>query len=179
MKTCLLLSLLTVAVSAHAAVLPAQSTLKFQFTQMGVAVEGGFSRFKADLKFDPAAPQNGEVAVNVDLSSVNAGGDEASDEVKKAAWFDTKRFATASFSAKGFAPAGANRYTANGELLLKGRKQALSLPFSVTPAGGGRLWVDGKTRIRRLAFGIGTGEWEDTGAVADDVEVKFRLLYQP
>lgn len=164
---------------ALAAVVPGQSTLGFRFTQMGVAVDGGFSRFAAALTFDPKAPAAGEVSVTVDLGSVNAGGDEASDELKKPAWFDTRKFGTATFAARGFAPAGTNRYVARGELTLKGKKQPVSIPFTVSPAPGGRLWIDGKTQIKRLAFAIGTGEWEDTGTVADEVEVRFRLLYQP
>lgn len=179
MKTYLLISLLSGAMTVQAGVLPAQSTLKFRFIQMGVAVDGGFSRFNAALKFDPKTPQTGEVSVAVDLLSVDAGGDEATDELKNPAWFDARRFATATFSAKGFAMTGTNRYTARGELLLKGKKQPITIPFIVSPAPNGRLWIDGSTQIKRLRFGVGSGEWEDTGTVADEVEVKFRLLYQP
>jgi polyisoprenoid-binding protein YceI len=29
--------------------------------------------------------------------------------------------------------------------------------------------------IKRLAFGIGEGEWKDTSIVADEVVIKFRV----
>lgn len=179
LSTVLLGAALFAGSHAQAAVIAGQSTLKFRFTQMGVAVDGGFSRFSSQLTFDPKAPQQGQVQVTVDLGSVDAGGPEATDEIRKPAWFDTARFGTAVFSARQFTPNGPNRFVARGELNLKGRKQAVIIPFSVSPAGNGRLWLDGKTTIKRLAFAIGTGEWADTSAVADEVVVSFRLLYQP
>jgi polyisoprenoid-binding protein YceI len=32
--------------------------------------------------------------------------------------------------------------------------------------------------IKRLAFGIGDGEWKDTSVVADEVIIKFRIVAQ-
>lgn len=174
-----ILSALLCCSNLHAAVIPAQSSLKFSFKQMGVSVEGSFSRFNARLAFDSKMPQQGQVQVDVDLTSVDAGSAEATDEVHKPAWFDAGRFATASFSARQFIPSGPNRYTARGELTLKGRKQPVVIPFTVKPAANGHLWLEGKTQIRRLAFNIGTGEWTDTGTVADEVDISFRLLYKP
>lgn len=178
-KTALMLALSLTALGTQAAVLPAQSKLSFTFKQMGVPVEGGFSRFTTTLKYDPKAPQEGEVNVAVDLSSVNGGGDEASAELKKAPWFDVKRFATATFTAKGFTPTGKNTYLAKGELTLKGKKLAVNIPFTATQTTGGQFWLDGKTEIKRLSYGIGSGEWEDTGTVADEVQIRFKLLYKP
>ncbi len=46
--------------AAHAieytTVQPAKSAVKFTYTQMGVAVDGKFSRFSSQLNFDPAKP---------------------------------------------------------------------------------------------------------------------------
>ena len=30
--------------------------------------------------------------------------------------------------------------------------------------------------IKRLAFNIGEGEWKDASTVADDVQIKFRIV---
>ena len=35
--------------------------------------------------------------------------------------------------------------------------------------------ASGEITIKRLAFGIGGGEWGDASLVADDVKVSFRL----
>jgi polyisoprenoid-binding protein YceI len=35
---------------------------------------------------------------------------------------------------------------------------------------------EGTLPIRRLAFGIGEGEWRDPSVVADEVIVRFRLV---
>lgn len=171
--------LLGSALCAQAAVIPAQSKLDFKFSQMGVAADGGFGRFATVLNFDPKAPQNGDVSVTIDLSSVNGGSSDASTELKKPAWFDVRRFATATFTAKGFTATGPNSYLAKGELLLKGKKVAVNLPFKTSPAPGGQLWIEGNGEVKRLNFDIGSGEWEDTGIVADEVKIHFKLLYKP
>lgn len=171
--------LLGSALYAQAAVIPAQSKLDFKFSQMGVAADGGFGRFTTALNFDPKAPQNGDVSVTIDLSSVNGGSSDANTELKKPAWFDVRRFATATFTAKGFTATGPNSYLAKGELLLKGKKVAVNLPFKTSPAPGGQLWIEGNGEVKRLNFGIGSGEWEDTEIVADEVKIHFKLLYKP
>ena len=35
---------------------------------------------------------------------------------------------------------------------------------------------EGNLPIKRLAFGIGEGEWKDASIVADEVVIKFRVL---
>jgi polyisoprenoid-binding protein YceI len=40
----------------------------------------------------------------------------------------------------------------------------------------GFLVFEGQVPIRRLAFGIGEGEWRDPSVVADEVIVRFRLV---
>ena len=84
--------LLTAALAATAAtaaelttVRAEQSSLTFVFRQMGVPVEGRFTRFSAQLRFDPSAPTAAEAVLELDLTSVDAGSAEANDELHHAA----------------------------------------------------------------------------------------------
>jgi polyisoprenoid-binding protein YceI len=39
----------------------------------------------------------------------------------------------------------------------------------------GGAWLKGTAKIKRLDFGVGQGEWKDTSAVGNDVQVRFAL----
>ena len=164
---------------AHAGTVLPQSQLSFTYKQMGVEVEGHFDQFQTTLNFDPAKPAAGDVRVEVDLASANAGSPDATDSIKQGAWFDSSHFPKAIFAGKGFSAAGANKFQAKGTLSLKGKTLPVVIVFSSTPAANGSLNINGQTSLKRTAFAVGTGEWADTGTVEDDVVVKFHLQYKP
>jgi polyisoprenoid-binding protein YceI len=170
---------LAIAASAHAeeynTVRSDQSTVAFVFRQMGVPVDGRFGKFAAQLKFDPAKPAAASAAIDIDLASIDAGSAEANDEVAGKLWFNTKAFPGARFVATAIRPLGGNRYEAIGKLTIKGRTQDIAAPFAFT--GQGRTGTaEGTLVIKRTDFGIGEGIWADFGTVANEVQIKFRLL---
>ncbi|QNM97348.1 YceI family protein [Chitinimonas koreensis] len=152
----------------------AKSSVKFVFTQMNVPVEGQFKKFSADIAFDAAKPETGKVAIAVELAATDAGSGDANQAVQMKEWFDTARFPKATFSATQFKPNGAGKFIATGQFGLKGRTAALNVPFTVRPDAGGQ-WFEGSFPLSRLAWKVGEGEWADVGAVADAVQVKFKL----
>jgi polyisoprenoid-binding protein YceI len=172
-------ALAVLATAAHAeeytAVLPDRSSVAFVYRQMNVPVEGRFGKFAAQLKFDPAKPAAASASIDVDLASVDTGSAEADDEVAGKLWFNTKANPTARFIATGFRALGGNRYEAVGKLSIKGRTQDMTAPFTFTAQGRNGI-AEGALTIRRADFAIGEGIWADFGTVANEVQIKFRLL---
>ena len=174
--------LLTAALAATAAtaaelttVRAEQSSLTFVFRQMGVPVEGRFTRFSAQLRFDPSAPTAAEAVLELDLTSADAGSAEANDELAAKAWFDTKAFPTARFVAEGVTVLGDNRYELRGKMTIKGRTRDLVTPVTFVPQGDGGLF-EGTFVLKRADCAIGEGIWADFGTVANDVQIRFRFL---
>jgi len=160
-------------IPAQAATLqPAKSDLSFTFKQMGVPVDGKFTKFDAQLDFDPKKPEAGKIAFTVDLGSVSLGDASFDAEVAKAPWFDTKRNGKATFVSSGIKPTGAGKYDVAGKLTIKGAVRDVVVP--ITLANG---VAAGAVPIKRLDFKIGDGEWADTSVVANDVVVKFKLSF--
>ncbi|MFG6431554.1 YceI family protein [Roseateles sp. LYH14W] len=160
-------------VPAQAATLqPAKSDLSFTFKQMGVPVDGKFTKFDAQLDFDPKKPEAGKIAFTVDLGSVSLGDASFDAEVVKAPWFDTKRNGKATFVSSGIKPTGAGKYDVAGKLTIKGAVRDIVVPIML--ANG---VASGAVPIKRLDFKIGDGEWADTSVVANDVTVKFKLSF--
>ncbi|MDK2123209.1 YceI family protein [Parachitinimonas caeni] len=152
-----------------------KSQVRFVFTQMNVPVEGQFKKFMADVKFDPAKPAEAKVDVSIDLTQADAGSPDANDALKTKDWFDTARFPQAKFTAAGFKPVGGDKFQAVGQLNLKGRAANVTVPFTVKTDGHGQ-WLEGVFPLSRTAYKVGEGEWSDTGMVADNVQVKFKLF---
>lgn len=179
MKRLALMLFLPLALAAQAApfdqVRLDQSRLSFVSRQMAVPVEGQFRRFNAKLSFDPARPQAAQAGIDIDLASIDAGSKEANEEVVGRNWFNVRQFPMARFVATGLKPLGGERYEVRGTLTIKGRSREVVAPFSFRPAGAQAVFEGGFV-LKRLDFGIGEGAWGDTGIVADEVQIKFRIL---
>lgn len=174
------LSLLSLPVHAveYGQLQVAQSEISFVSRQMGTKSSGHFQRFSADIHFDPAKPGEARASLAVDLASINAGGQEATEEVKGKDWFNVAQFPKAHFSVSTLKPLGPNRYEAQGQMTIKGRSATLKAPVSTRQVGND-LILEGSFNLPRLQFGIGEGMWADTSVVANEVAVNFRLRLSP
>lgn len=152
-----------------------QSRITFVSKQMNVPIDGKFGKFTARISFDPARPEAGRAQIEIDLNSIDAGSDDANDEVKRKGWFDVQKHPTATFVSTGVKALGGGRYEARGKMTVKGRTLDLAAPFSFRQEGNSGQF-EGTLTIRRLAFGIGDGLWSDTSIVADEVLIKFRFV---
>jgi len=177
---CLVIATLIVAAPAAQAVeytqfQAAKSSLSFVSKQMNVPVEGRFKSFRAKLAFDPARPSAAKAEIEIDLASIDAGSREANDEVATKAWFNTREFPVARFVAGSIKPLGGNRYELAGKMSIKGRTLDLVAPVTMVPDGNGAAF-DGTLVLKRADYGIGEGMWADFGTVANEVQIKFRIV---
>lgn len=149
--------------------------LTFDYKQMGVAMDGKFNKFAAQIFFDPAKLAGAQAHIDVSLASIDTGSADANEEVAGKLWFNAKTYPLASFVSTGVKSVGGNHYQASGKLTIKGK--TLDIVAPVTFQGDGKKGTfDGTFSIKRLAYGIGTGEWADLGTVADDIQIKFHLI---
>lgn len=162
------------AVHAEQKLLPAQSDIAFVSKQMGVAMEGHFKKFDAQIAFDPAKPETGKIALSVDIASATLGAPEMDGELPKATWFNTAKFPQATFQSTSIKGLGGGKFEVSGKLAIKGNTRDAIVPVTLTQSGA-TTTASGVLTIKRLAFKIGENEWADTSAVADDVQIKFKL----
>jgi len=153
---------------------PAQSEIIFVSKQMGVPVEGHFQKFSAKIAFNPNKLDQANLAFTVDMSSATLGVKETDAELPKADWFNTAKFAQATFQSTTVKSLGAGKYEVAGKLTIKGTAQAVTVPVTLTQSGVNTT-ATGAFTLKRLAFKIGDNEWSDTSMVADEVQVKFKF----
>jgi len=152
-----------------------RSALSFVSKQMNVPVEGQFKSFRSKIAFDPAKPAAARAELEIDLASIDAGSKDANDEVAGKAWFNTKEFPVAKFVATSVKPLGSNRFELAGKMTIKGRTQDLTTPVTLRQEGNAATF-EGSLVLKRADYALGEGMWADFGTVANEVQVKFRLV---
>lgn len=154
----------------------ASSEIGFTTRQMGVPVDGKFGKFNAQVTLDPKQPANGSVAFTIDTTSARFGSAEIDAEVPKAIWLDSKRFTQASFQSSGVKASGPGRFEVTGQLNIKGQARDVVVPVTLTQSGPNST-ATGQFTLKRLDFKIGEAEWTDTSLLANDVIVRFKLVF--
>lgn len=180
MKTVLACACISgVALSAHAveysAVQTDKSAITFVSKQMGVPVNGRFPKFTAQVAFDPAKPEAGKVNISIDLATIDAGSQDANDEVVGREWFNVRMFPSATFSSTSMKSLGGGKYEVTGSLALKGKTKPVTATVAFKPEGNNGVFEGGFT-LKRIDYAIGEGVWTDVSMVANDVQVNFRIV---
>lgn len=153
----------------------AKSEMVFVSKQMGVPVEGKFRKFDAQVAFDPKKPEAGKVSFTIDTGSASFGSPETDAEVVKPVWLGVAKFPQATFQSSAIKALGGGKFEVAGKLTIKGSSQNVTVPVALAQAGG-TTTATGAFALKRLEFKIGENEWADTSMVANDVQVKFKLL---
>jgi polyisoprenoid-binding protein YceI len=154
-----------------------KSQVRFVIKQMNVPVEGGFGRFAAQARFDPAKMEGATFRVDLDVASIDTGSADGDGEARRPLWFDTARYPKASFVSKSVKKDADGRFVASGELSIKGRSRTMTVPFSLVRQASGAWLAEGRLPLSRAHFGIGGGDWNDV--VADQAEARFRIWLTP
>lgn len=171
----LLLAAAPAGAQTAAKLVPAQSDVSFSIKQMGVPVDGKFRKFDAQVSLDPKKPEAGKVAFTIDIASATMGNPESDAELPKAPWFNTSKFPQATFQSNAIKSLGGGKYEVAGKLGIKGAAKDVVVPVTLAQSGATST-ATGAFAIKRLDFKIGEGEWTDTSMVANDVQIKFRLV---
>jgi len=150
----------------------ASGTLEFTATQAGAKFTGAFRRFQVRLDLDPANPAQGSLDVSVETASIDTQDADRDEVLKSADFFWVDKYPQAVFHAARFERDGAG-WRAPGELTIRGVKKSVPVMFTLEPEDGGAM--NGSAHLRRLAFGLGQGDWTSTEWVGDEVDIRFEL----
>jgi polyisoprenoid-binding protein YceI len=182
LRLCLVLSAALCSglpLAAYAQPKPAQlqaagSEIAFTTKQMGVPVEGKFSKFTATIALDPKKPETGNVAFAIDTGSARFGSAELDAEVPKPTWLNVAKFPQATFQSSSVRAAGPGKFEVAGKLSIKGAVHDVVVPVQVAQAGATST-ATGAFVIKRLEFKVGEAEWADTSMLANDIQIRFKL----
>lgn len=170
-----LLPLICLADQPNWELIPAESSLTFKATQNNAPVTGQFKSFSAEIKGDLTQPESCNVKITVDINSVFDAYNLIADTLKTSEWFNAKQFPQAVFQSSQFVKIDDKNFEVRGNLTIRDKTLPVTLKFSEEENTGSKKRVKGSTIIKRTSFGIGQGEWADTKAVKDEVQIDFVL----
>ena len=153
------------------------SALTFAGDYQGEAFRGSFPGFKTTLSFDPAKLAQSKLDVIIPLATATAGNPDYDSELRGSAFFNSAKFPQARYTATRFRSLGGNRYAADGTLTLRGVTKPVTLTFTWT--AGAKPVLAGSAVVNRLDFGVGAGEWADTGVIPNGIRVGTKVVFVP
>lgn len=162
------------AVSAGQWQVGADASLAFAGRYQGEGFAGRFQRFDARISFDGNDLAAASFQVEVDLASADTGNEDYDSTVVGPEFFDVARFPKARFATTAFRKTGDRSYEADATLTLRDRSQPLVFPFTFVRDGAGAR-LTATVVLKRLDYDVGTGDWTDTGLIANEVEVRVDL----
>lgn len=176
---CAVLFALAPVVSASAAdyVQTDGSALTFTGSYQGEAFHGQFPGFQTRLRFDPDKLADARLDVTIPLARATTRNADYDGEMRGSAFFDSAAFPQARYTATRFRALGENRYAADGTLTLRGVGKSVTLTFTWTP--GDKPTLVGGAVVKRLDFGVGSGDWADTGLIPNEIKVGTKVVFAP
>jgi polyisoprenoid-binding protein YceI len=152
----------------------AASSIRFSSSFSGQPFSGAFSRWTAQIRFDPAQLAASSVTATIDVGSAATGDKDRDQAMPSADFFAAAKFPRATYTASTFKNLGGGRYQALGQLTIRGISKPLTLPFTLVITGPNAR-MKASLAINRLAFGVGQNEWKSVEAIPAAVNVTIDL----
>ncbi|HEX7047972.1 MAG TPA: YceI family protein [Gammaproteobacteria bacterium] len=149
-----------------------QTNVVFRINQSGTLLKGNFGRTGGELCI--ANDIVTQLYAWLDPASVETGSPRANRALVGSAFFAVEEFPRATFESHDIEKTD-DGLLAHGTLTVKGISKPFDLLFTPEKTADGYR-VGGETRLRRLAFDIGTGQWSDTDWLSDEVIVEFLIV---
>lgn len=159
-------------------IIPDESSITFKGVQNGAPASGKFKKFTGTIHFDPNDLNASNVKIVIDMNSVSMSYADFTSALLSDDWFNVKLFPNAIFEAAHFTKLNNNRYKANGSLTIRDKSVPIEISFNAKEQPGNQILVTGSTIVKRTQFGVGQGEWSDTDAIKDNVDVAFSVTAQ-
>jgi polyisoprenoid-binding protein YceI len=147
------------------------SDVSFSVRHMVFAkVRGHFTKWTADLAFDPANPTASSVSVTMDAGSIDTREAQRDGHLKSPDFLDAEKYPQITFKSTKVEKAGDKKYAVTGDLTIHGTTKPVKL--DVEELGGGkdpwgnqRVAFAAKARVDRGDFGLKWNQALETGGV--------------
>ncbi|WP_339951004.1 YceI family protein [uncultured Albimonas sp.] len=155
---------------------PAASQLSVTIDVGGRRMAGVFESWRADIAFDPAAPEACRVRVEVDVASLSFPDGMATASAAEPRWLAASEHPVAVFEGAGFHRDAPGAWTVRGDLTLKGETRPLELQVSILTQGE-TAEAEVSAALLRTDYAVGEPAEEMVGlAVTLEASVTARRL---
>src|SRR5262245_58550847 len=143
-------------------------------------VRGQFNDFDGHAHIDFANPEESSAEVTIRAASVDTHNEQRDGHLRTNDFFDVPNHADITFRSTQVTGTGAETFTLEGELTIKGVMRPISMDFEFTgaakdPFGNTRVGFEGGTTVNRRDWGV---EWNaplETGGVLVSDKVTLEI----
>lgn len=126
------------------------SVVNFKIKAMGMMnVEGTFTGFSGDVKFDSKNLSSSSIDVCINASSVNTGNTQRDNHIRSADFIDSEKYGKICFTSSSIKADG-NNYIAEGKLTLHGVTKTVKIPLTYQ-----NNTLKGTLEVKRLDYKVG------------------------
>ena len=139
---------------------PAHSQVTFSVKHMMVSkVRGRLGKLSGKLELDPARPQDADFEIAVDVAGIDTGDDRRDGHLRSGDFFDAETHPAITFKSNAIFAKGEGRYTASGDLTIRGVTRPVSFDIELLGIAGDargatKLGATASTTIDRTDFGL-------------------------
>jgi len=155
------------------------SHVTFEVMQSGSPMQGAFKIFAGKICVDPDDPSRDAVSVNIDTASIDIKMPKVNQALRGSDLLNVERWPNARFDSTAIKAFGDDHYRAEGALHIKGVRRDISVPFELHRSANNSMKAVGSFSIKRLDYGVGEGQWNDTGMIGDTVKIEFTVALVP
>jgi polyisoprenoid-binding protein YceI len=147
------------------------SDVNFSVRHMVFAkVRGHFTKWTAELAFDPTNPSRSSISVSIETASIDTREPQRDAHLKSADFLDADKFPTIAYKSRSVERKGEKKYAVVGDLTIHGVTKPVTLEVEELgggkdPWGNDRLGFAAKTTIDRGDFGLKWNQVLETGGV--------------
>jgi polyisoprenoid-binding protein YceI len=138
---------------------PVHSSIGFSIRHFVSKVPGSFTKFSGDIVVDRANLEKSSVAVTIDVTSINTANEKRDGHLQSPDFFDTAKFATATFKSKAWKKTGEDSFDVTGDFTLHGVTKEIVLKTKLLAFGAGMKGAqlsgwEATTVINKVDFGV-------------------------
>ncbi len=140
----------------------AHAFINFKFKHLGYSVLAGtFKKFDGEFTWDPEAPEDSTIAIDIDVTSLDSNHAERDKHIRDEKYLNTDEFPTARFESTRVEDKGDGKLVMHGNLTLRGVTRPIAIKVSTIgegddPWGGYRAGFEGYVTLNTKEFGMET-----------------------
>ena len=144
------------------------------------SIQGEFLEFDGTFSLDVDSPENSEIAITIDVASLDSGHDGRDEHFLSADFFDVETYPTVTFTSTDVTVTGDNTAEVTGDLTIRDVTQPVTLDVTLNGMLDDHPFTDGTqpyvgftatTMILRSDFGIDMF----VPAGSDEVEIRIEM----
>ncbi len=159
------------------------SAVNFKVRHLFGQVPGQFTDFGGVLQYDPAKPENSQIEITIQTSSIDTNNQMRDNHLRSQDFLFAEKYPTITFKSTKVEPAtGQNKYKVTGDLTIRGVTKAVAvdvelLGFGEVSGMGYRGGFTASAVINRLDFGVMWNKTLDAGGtlLGNEIYIDFPI----